>query len=95
MTTGNDSMKPHLDEVPASATKADIKRLELKLDQIANRLDTLLMEGGREAGAKANDMLQTIMRQASSHPGMTPQARQMLGDLLKPVMSGLEKGSDK
>jgi hypothetical protein len=82
----SDAMKPYHEEVPLPATRADIKRLETKIDQLNDRLDTLLMEGGRGLGGQAHDVMQKILSQTGKHPAMSPQAQQMLQDILKPLM---------
>lgn len=71
-------------------TLADIQRLERKIDQLNDRLDTLLMERGRTAGGSASRMLESILAQTQAHPAMNEASRRMLRDFLQPVINGMD-----
>ena len=72
------------------ATLADIQRLELKIDQLNDRLDTLLMEGGRRAGGDVQDVMNAVLAQTARHPAMNTQTQDMLRQILGPVIKGFD-----
>jgi hypothetical protein len=72
------------------ASLADIQRLERKIDQLTDRLDTLLMERGRTAGGNPSKILEAVLAQTAAHPAMNDASKAMLRDFLKPVINGMD-----